>query len=309
MRPGSSIALILLAACGACGGGGGGKPDSNVAPGDAWVELGTGAVDFEALEPEGDITLVSGPQGGHHFVVSARMHGLQPGDPSMPGTTQNPSTRFSVWSEAGDQLDVDPPPYRLGYQPVGDDVYALPGGHIIQVREEEVPAVAGARVKIRVELEDATGTRVTDERWLTAVPDGGPGPDAGPPAASVEIGTGQGGFEPLAAESDLVLHAGFQGGHHFFLHARMDGLAPDNLSTRFSVWNESGQEVDVSTGFLSSYEDVGGGVYALPQGAAVQVDEGEVDAIVGARVRVAVELTDSGGLQVSDERWVHAVAE
>ncbi len=310
MRQNGLIALILLATFAGCGGGGGGKPDSGVTPPGAWVELGTGATDFEELAAEGDITLVSGPQGGHHFVVSARMHGLQPGDPSMPGTEQNPSTRFSVWNEAGEQIDVDPPPYRLGYEAVGDDVYALPGGHIIQVLEENVPAIRNARVKIRVELEDASGARVTDERWVVAVPDGGldPGADAGP-TASVEIGTGQGDFEPIAAESDLVLHQGPQGGHHFFLHARMQGLSPADPTTRFSVWNESGDEVDIVGPFQVTYEDSGDGTYVLPNGIAVQVDEDQVGAITGARVRVKVDLTDVESTQASDDRWVHAVAE
>ena len=309
MRHGFLIALISLATTPGCGAGDGGKPDSSVAPGDAWVELGTGAIEFEELTPEGDITLVSGPQGGHHFIVTARMHGMQPGDPTMPGTVQNPSTRFSVWTEAGEQIDVDPPPYRLGYQAVGDDVYALPGGHIIQVREDAVPGLDSARVKICVELEDQSGARVTDERWLIARPDGGFRADAGPPASSAEIGTGQDTFEPIAAEADLVLHAGPQGGHHFFLHARMDGLVPADLTTRFSVWNESGTEVDVSSAFQVTYDDAGGGTYQLPNGIATQVAENQVDDIVGARVRVRVELTDVSSNVASDERWVHAVAE
>jgi hypothetical protein len=171
MLRGSLISLILLATFGCSGDDAGGPPDSGVIPDDAWVELGTGAVEFEELEPEEDIVLVTGPQGGHHFVVSARMHGLQPGDPSMPGITQNPSTRFSVWSEAGVELDVEPPPYRLGYEEVGDDIYQLPGGHIIQVREEVVPDLYGARVRIAVDLSDASGAAVADERWLRAAPD------------------------------------------------------------------------------------------------------------------------------------------
>jgi len=316
MRPVRLIALISFATSGACGGGDGEKPDSSVAPPGAWVELGTGATDFEELEPEGDITLVTGPQGGHHFVVSARMHGLEPGDPAMPGTVQNPSTRFTVWNEAGAQIDVDPPPYRLGYEAVGDEVYALPGGHIIQVREEEVPSVRNARVRIRVELEDSAGARVTDERWVTAVPDGGPdpGPDAGsPPVAAVEIGTGPDDgddFVPIAAESDLVVNSGVQGGHHFFLHARIQNLSPVDPTTRFSVWNESGAQVDVSGPFQLSYEDTGDGYYTLPVKVQVQVDEAEVDAgrIIGARVRVKVDVTDEASNQASDERWVHAVA-
>ncbi len=309
MRHGILIALISLASIPGCGDGGGGKPDSAVAPGDAWVELGTGAIEFEELTPEQDITLVSGPQGGHHFIVTARMHGMQPGDPTMPGTVQNPSTRFSVWNEDGEQIDVDPPPYRLGYQSAGTDVYVLPGGHIIQVREDAVPALADARVKIRVELEDQSGAQVSDERWLVARPDGGFRADAGPPSATAEIGTGPDTFEPIAAESDLVLHAGPQGGHHFFLHARMEGLDPADLTTRFSVWNEGGTEVDISSAFQTSYDDAGGGSYVLPNGIAVQVAENQVDAIVGARVRVRVELTDVSSNVAGDERWVTAVAE
>jgi hypothetical protein len=119
-------ALILFATCASCGGGDGGKPDSAVTPADAWVELGTGTTSFEEVAEDSDQVLVAGPQGGHHFILTAKMHGLQPGDPANPGTVYNPSTRFSVWSEAGDQLDVAPPPYHLGYEEMSDGVYARP---------------------------------------------------------------------------------------------------------------------------------------------------------------------------------------
>jgi len=49
-----------------------------------------------------------------------------------------------------------------------------------------------------------------------------------------------------------------------------------------------------------------GGVYALPYAPLVQVDDSEV--VVGSRVRVYVELTDTDGIQVTDQRWVTAVA-
>ena len=303
-----ATALILLATS-ACGGDDdGGRPDSAVVPGDAWVELGTGVTEFEELAADGEIVLVAGPQGGHHFIVSARMRGLQPGDPTMPGTMFNPSTRFSVWNEAGDQLDVNPPPYRLGYEEAGGGVFVLPGGHIIQVREEEVAALYGERVKIRVELEDASGTSVTDERWVRPIEDtAGPGADAGLPAAWVEIGTGEDAFEAIAPEGDLVFHAGPQGGHHLFLHARMLGLSPDAPSTSFTVWTEGGDRVDFPPAYTLSYEEQGEGVFALPYGLAEQVN----DAVVaeGDRVRVAVELTDGDGIQVTDERWVQLVGE
>lgn len=305
-------ALILFATSAGCGGGDGGKPDSAVTPADAWVELGTGTTGFQEVDPESQQVLVAGPQGGHHFILSARMHGLEPGDPTNPGTVYNPATRFSVWSESGDQLDIDPPAYHLGYEEVEDGVYALPGGHIIQVREEEVAALYGGRVKLRVEIEDTNGAKVSDERWVTpmedtSIPNGDAGvPDGGPPAALVEIGTGETGFEALAAEGDIVLNAGPQGGHHFFLHARMQGLVPTGPTTRFRVFDEGGTRVDFSGNIQLDYEDAGGGLYALPYGQVVQVNDGVV--VVGSRVRVFVELTDTDGIQVTDQRWVTAVA-
>lgn len=309
-------ALILFATCASCGGGDGGKPDSAVTPADAWVELGTGTTSFEEVGEDSDQVLVAGPQGGHHFILTAKMHGLQPGDPANPGTVYNPSTRFSVWSEAGDQLDVAPPPYHLGYEEMSDGVYALPGGHIIQVREEEVDALYGGRVKLRVELEDSNGAKVTDERWVVPIvdplePGGDAGvPDGGTPAVFVEIGTAdaEGAFEAIAAESDLVIHPGIQGGHHFFLHARMQGLVPEGATTSFRIFKESGQRIDISGAYQLDYEPAGGELFALPFAPTVQFDEAEVEAIEGTRVRVVVALTDTDGIQVTDQRWVTAVA-
>ena len=307
------IWLILLATFAFACGEGGGKPDTGVAPGDAWVELGTGTSSFEEVPAEGELVLIAGPQGGHHFIVTARMRGLQPGDPTMPGTIYNPSTRFTVWNQDGDQLDIDPPAYRLGYEETDDGMFVLPSGHIIQVREEEVTALYGGRVKIRVEVEDATGATASDERWVrpmedTSVPNGDAGvPDAGPPAAWVEIGTvtdeSSDDFEPLAAEGDIGLYDGFQGGKHFFLHARMMGLAPEGATTRFRVFNENGNRIDFSAALQLDYEDTGGAVYALPYDQVIQLSP--IPAI-GARVRVHVDLTAAGGIQVTDERWVHA---
>jgi len=311
MARGGLIWLILLATFAACGPASGGGPDSAVTPAGAWAEIGTGSSGFEELAAEGEIDLIAGPQGGHHFIVHARIHGLQPGDPRTPGVVENPSTLFSVWSESGEQLDIVPPPYKLGYEEVSDDVYSLASGHIIQVREDVVEGLYGARLRLRVEVTDAAGAKVIDERWVVAAEgpddplyDAGPQPDA-EPAAWVEIGTGDSEFEPLAEEGDIVRQSGAQGGNHFFLHARMMGLVPEGGATRFRVYNESGARIDFSTAFNLDYESAGGSVYALPYGQIVQLSP--VPSI-GARVRVTVELTDTDGLQVSDQRWVHVIA-
>lgn len=305
------IALILLATP-ACGGDdAGGPPDSGVTPADAWVELGTGTTAFEELITDGDLVLVAGPQGGHHFIVHARMHGLMPGDPSMPGIVANPSTRFTVWDESGAQIDIAPPPYRLGYEEIEEDVYALASGHIIQVLEEMVPSMYGARVRIAVELTDSTGASVRDERWVTAIED----PNE-PDPAWVELGTGV-AFQPVAPESDLVLHVGPQGGHHFEVNARMSGFAPgapgsgcsdQNPTTRFTVWSESGDRLDVNPPICRlPYVAEDDEAFVLETGTIIQVIEAQAEEVYGTRVRIEVELTDTGGLEGTDERWVRVV--
>ena len=165
--------LLVLAACGGDDDG----PDSGPPVGGT-VELGTGTISFEEIEPESDLGLVSGPQGGHHFVVHARMTGLVPGDPTSPGEIGNPSTKFTVESEDGERLDIDMAPYRLGYEELADDgVYTLPGGRICQVREDAVEAIDGGRVRLRVVVTDARDRIATDDVWVNAyliVPDAGP---------------------------------------------------------------------------------------------------------------------------------------
>jgi hypothetical protein len=169
--------LVFLAACGDDGGG-----DDAGPPIGGTVVLGTGTTEFEEIVPEMELGLVSGPQGGHHFIVHARMSGLVPGDPSSPGEIGNPSTVFTVSSESGERLDVDMAPYRLGYEEIGEDDYVLPGGRIIQVREDAVDDIVGARVLIGVTVTDARDRIAVDERAVNAflIPLDGATPDAAP---------------------------------------------------------------------------------------------------------------------------------
>jgi hypothetical protein len=154
-----------LAACG--GGGDDGDPQDGAS--DATVELGTGTTAFEPLAEDSELVLVAGPQGGHHFIVHARMSGLLPGDPTQPGLLENPATRFTVRDEAGDRLDVNMAPYRLGYEPDGD-AYVLTSGHIVQVVEEAVASLyAGARTHIAVEVTDSDGESASDDRWVIPI--------------------------------------------------------------------------------------------------------------------------------------------
>ena len=176
----------LLAGCP----GGDDDPDANL---NVRVELGTGTVDFEPLAADQDLELIAGPQGGHHFIVHARMQGMIPGDPAMPGLIGNPATSFRVFDEGDNQIDVMFPPYKLGYAPSESDPgwLVLPSGRILQVEESLALGLYGTRVRIDVRITDATTASGLDERWVTVIEgeladgDGGVPRDAGPADAGV----------------------------------------------------------------------------------------------------------------------------
>jgi hypothetical protein len=138
-------------------------PDAMSIPGGE-VELGTGALEFEPLVNEQELGLVAGPQGGYHFIVHARIRDMVPGDPNEPVTT--PSTRFYVYTEAGEQIDMMTPAYRIAYDDTGDGWFALPGGRTCRVENASVPAIYGQRVRIRVVVRDEQGHTAQDERWV-----------------------------------------------------------------------------------------------------------------------------------------------
>jgi hypothetical protein len=164
-----------------------GRPDGN-SPG-VVVELGTGTTEFQPLDEDQALILWAGPQGGHHFIVHARMQGLSPGDVTMPGTPDNTRTLFSAYDQNGNQVDLMLPPYALGYEDGGDGWYYLPSGRLLRTDETLVAPLFGNPVLIRVEAWDATGRYGSDQTWITALeetalPDGG-APDSGTPDGGV----------------------------------------------------------------------------------------------------------------------------
>jgi hypothetical protein len=172
---GLGFALLALAGC-----PGGGGVDAGAS---AQVELGTGTIEWEPLPEDTELDLIAGPQGGHHFIVHARASGIVPGDPARPGQLGNPATTFEAYDQDGNRLDLDFPPYRLGYEQPGDGWSYLPSGRILQVTQDAVPTLPGQRVRVTLRIQDVTGAYGTDEVWIVAregeVPDGGL-PDAGP---------------------------------------------------------------------------------------------------------------------------------
>jgi hypothetical protein len=172
-------AIACLAAAGGCG------DDSGPSGPTGTAELGTGTTEWEPIADRGEpgLDLFAGPQGGHHFVVHARIRGMAPGDPELPGQITNPSTRFAVFRSDGVQVDLMFPPYRLGYIEHPDGFHHLTSGRILQVHEEVVADLIGEVVRITLSVEDADGVTDQDERTVTVL-EGPPvelPPDAGLP--------------------------------------------------------------------------------------------------------------------------------
>jgi hypothetical protein len=193
-----AVALVLAG----CPGDGGPRTgaDSGPEPGGGEAEIGTGMFAFAPLVDGERLDLVSGPQGGFHFIVHARMRGLVPGDARRDLPT-NPTTWFRVLDENGTRVDI-PEVRQLGYAPQAgaEGWYILPSGRILLIENAAAPRLYGRPVTIEVQIRDAEGRMAGDTARITAVAyppaidagvpgtgnDAGPGagPDAGPAAAT-----------------------------------------------------------------------------------------------------------------------------
>ena len=155
------------------------------------AEIGTGMFGFERLVEDQTLDLISGPQGGFHFVVHARMRGMNPGDPRQPGQPGNPSTFFRALDENGERVDI-PEIRQLGYtpDPQVEGWYALPSGRILLIENLKARSLYGRPVTIELQIQDSAGRMAGDTARITAIafpPDAGPGRDpvdAGPADAT-----------------------------------------------------------------------------------------------------------------------------
>lgn len=142
--------------------------------------------------------------------------------------------------------------------------------------------------------------------------------DAGPDAmitgtGIAEVGTGTLEFQPLpAADAELGLVAGPQGGFHFIVHARMKDMAPgqpdiavSTPSTRFSAYLEDGTQIDVrNPAYRIAYEERPDGWYELPGGRILQIENEFEPGLYGQRVRIRVVIIDNEARFAEDDVWV-----
>lgn len=136
------------------------------------------------------------------------------------------------------------------------------------------------------------------------------------PGASVALGTGQTAFVPIEAEQELPLYQGPQGGAHFFLHARIDGLSPGDISgrtapptyTRFSIHGEDGTDMSLQPcDYPYRYIDNGDGSFQVEYARLVRLGTPYLTSVYGQRVRLQVEVLDGQDRYATDERWVVVV--
>jgi hypothetical protein len=144
------------------------------------VELGTGYDEWRPMESEEH--LYFGIQGGFHFLVNARLRGLDPGTFPRAWSECNAKTRIQgYFVDNGNPINVgETCPFLFGYSPVGNDEYALTAGIELQfdtcLKDRDL---FGRPVRIVLEIIDPQGRYAKDETVVTGLaPEGWH--DAGP---------------------------------------------------------------------------------------------------------------------------------
>lgn len=136
----------------------------------------------------------------------------------------------------------------------------------------------------------------------------GDGEATGP--ASIELGTGDRRFEPIADGDDIFVVQGPQDGYHLFGSLRAlnveagdadDLSSAKNPTTRFEVY-VGNERVDAmaSTYVQGLREDDEG--YSVMIGRTVILDIADDSELAGQTLRFVVELVDVNGEVVQDER-------
>ena len=141
---------------------------------------------------------------------------------------------------------------------------------------------------------------------------GGGMPEGAVPEGLIEVGTGREQFEAMTPEQDLPLIVGLQGGFHFEIRTRIQGLdggsgtdKDGNPRTLLSAYNEAGERIDsarATCGFFVAYEP--GEDYDELPGVRLVIFGLDSRPAVGQRVRIMAEIVDQCGRYASNDVWV-----
>jgi len=138
---------------------------------------------------------------------------------------------------------------------------------------------------------------------LTVLCLGGCALEAPPPEEPrVEVGTGSWRFEPLVDEDSVELIRGSQGGWHFWLSVRTQGVEAEDviltIETQLEDESRPAEEVDVDVRLGRMNDE---GERTLLGWPAIVADPA---CLAGHTVRVSITLQLADGSTLSDERYV-----
>lgn len=134
--------------------------------GEAEVQLGVGEPnDFELITDGHELPLYA-LQGGQLFAVNLLLHGMVPGDPLDRKNECNTEIQFSVFNEAGTRIDSQIVE-RLGFE-------YTDAGHVLRRHvavfldgsREEIEALYGTTVRMKVDVSDFLGATTSDEAQI-----------------------------------------------------------------------------------------------------------------------------------------------
>jgi len=129
--------------------------------------LGTGSVLFEDLEDGDDLPVHQGPQGGFHVTGSLRGEGLHPGTWEDFTDPNNPRVTFSLTTDEGQLGGYSDLPRPLKER---SDGWLELVGEFVTLDIASVGEATYLNAVLSVEVTDACGTTVSDDREVLLVP-------------------------------------------------------------------------------------------------------------------------------------------
>ncbi|MEE2828690.1 MAG: hypothetical protein VX498_05855, partial [Myxococcota bacterium] len=127
------------------------------------VELGTGEIEFVAIEDDDTLEIFQGPQGGFHLLASIRTKGIEPGDRGNLEDSNNPTITLDVVHEDESFILIGPITQGLDPAPIGE----LPFTHqmtgrfaILDIEDDDVLSEESVTFSVRVQ--DSDGVEVED---------------------------------------------------------------------------------------------------------------------------------------------------
>ncbi len=131
------------------------------------VELGTGREEFESLEGDlPELEIEQGTQGGFHFIVNARMEGLDPGHVDADRAEQPQTLATAYWQ--GEQVSVRDCPFSEPYVEA-DGSFVIRAGRRLVLERDISTNLYGEEVELHLEVVDKEYGYASDEVLVRAV--------------------------------------------------------------------------------------------------------------------------------------------